>query len=212
MKRLCLVIGLLSCLVGCVSGWASNERRKLPYNAWYIGLSAPRNMEVWVESVDVFDRSQKLYFDVFGGVAGYASTPEGWNRGVGKTMPISNVDLPVQVVLRWQSLVEPQTYRIKIDIPQWVREEMVTPTHMYCVPARRDMTLYPHTLTLGMAPGGIVKVWLGAGCLGYKEVGRYQAEVDPRGPYGGKSNGQYIPMEPANKAYIEKHGIPYGSW
>ena len=74
------------------------------------------------------------------------------------------------------------------------------------------MTLYRDTITLGMAPGGIVKVWVGTGCLGYTEVGRFQAEVEPRGPYQGKSNGKYVPIEPENKAYVEQHGIPYGSW
>jgi hypothetical protein len=67
-------------------------------------------------------------------------------------------------------------------------------------------------ITLGMAPGGIVKVWVGGACLDFKEVGRFQAEIEPLGPYIGKSKGQYIPLEPENKAYIDQHGIPYGSW
>lgn len=67
-------------------------------------------------------------------------------------------------------------------------------------------------ITFGMAPGGIVKVWVGGPCLGSKEVGRFQAEIDPRGPYKGLSRGKYINMEPENKEYVEKHGIPYGNW
>ncbi len=169
-------------------------------------------MEVWVEGVDVLDQRGYAYPHVFGGVAGYTRNPAGWHKGGGASKPINNVDLPAQVSLRWQSLVESKTYYANILIPQWVRDEMVTPHQIYCEPLKKDMTLYREEITLGMAPGGIVKVWLGAGCLGYKEVGRYQAEIDPRGPYGGKSNGKYIPMEPANKAYIEKHGIPYGTW
>ena len=37
----------------------------------------------------------------------------------------SNVDLPETLFVRWQSLVEPQTYKLRIDIPQWVRDEML---------------------------------------------------------------------------------------
>ena len=66
--------------------------------------------------------------------------------------------------------------------------------------------------TLGMAPGGIVKMWVGGSCLGFKEVGRFQAEVEPLGPYRGASKGKYVSLEPENKAYVEQHGIPYGSW
>ncbi|MGY4495210.1 DUF2931 family protein [Pseudomonas sp. TE3610] len=212
MKYVVLLLSLTLSLGACNGGHISNGRPMLPYKSWYVGLSAPRYMEVWVESVDVIDQLGELYFNVFGGVAGYASRPEDWNNGVGKTMPVNNVDLPEQIILRWQSLVESKTYRVNINIPKWVRDEMVRPTHMYCVPAQRDMTLYPHTLTLGMAPGGIVKVWVGAGCLGYKEVGRFQAEVDPNGPYGGKTNGRYRPMNPRNKDYVDQYGIPYGSW
>ena len=67
-------------------------------------------------------------------------------------------------------------------------------------------------ITLGMAPGGIIKVWIGGSCLDFKEVGRYQAKVEPLGPYRGASKGKYVPLKPENKAYIDQHGIPYGSW
>ena len=127
-------------------------------------------------------------------------------------MPVSNVDLPQRIFLRWQSLVEPQAYKIRIPIPQWVRDEMVKPQRVFCIADKKEVTLYPLQITLGMAPGGIVKVWVGAGCLGFKEVGRFQAEVEPLGPYRGKSNGEYIHIEPENKAYIDQHGIPYGTW
>ncbi len=127
-------------------------------------------------------------------------------------MPINNVDLPDQIFLRWQSLVEPQTYHVGIEIPQWVRDEMLTPEENLCVLDEREETYYRNRITLGMAPGGIVKVWVGVACLGYKEVGRFNAEIDPRGPYKGEANGNYVPIEPENKAYVEKHGIPYASW
>jgi hypothetical protein len=212
MRRLSVLLGLLFSLCACASSPTPPSRPKLPYDTWFVGLAAPRYMEVWVESVDVIDRRGYPYFNVFGGVAGYTRKPEGWHKGGGKTMPVNNVDLPERIFLRWQSLVEPQAYRIEIKIPQWVRDEMVRPERLYCEPAQKDMTLYRDTINLGMAPGGIVKVWVGVGCLGYTEVGRFQAEVEPRGPYRGKSNGKYVPIEPENKAYVDQHGIPYGSW
>ena len=151
-------------------------------------------------------------FNVHAGVAGYTRKPEGWHKGTSGGKPINNVDLPDQLLLRWQSLVEPQAYKISIRIPQWVRDEMVRPERVYCRGSKEWIDDYRFAITLGMAPGGIVKVWAGGPCLGFKEVGRYQAKVEPLGPYRGASKGKYIPLEPENKAYIDQHGIPYGSW
>ena len=212
MKRLMLLIGLLFSLSACASGPKPYPPPKLPYNSWYVGLAAPRYMEVWVETVDVLDQRGFGFFRVHGGVAGYTRKPEGWHKGGGAMKPVNNVDLPQRIFLRWQSLVEPQAYKIRIPIPQWVRDEMVKPQRVFCIADKKEVTLYPNRITLGMAPGGIVKVWVGAGCLGFKEVGRFQAEVEPLGPYRGKSNGEYIHIEPENKAYIDQHGNPYGTW
>jgi len=212
MKRLSLVIGLVFALSACASGPSVPGRPKLPYDTWYVGLAAPKHMEVWVESVDVIDRRNYPYFNVFGGVASYTGTVKGWHQGTGATKPVNNVDLPQRIFLRWQSLVEPQTYWARIEIPQWVRDEMVRPERLICMFDNEETTNYRNRITLGMAPGGIVKVWVGVACLGYKEVGRFQAKVEPLGPYRGESNGKYVPIEPENKAYVEKHGIPYGSW
>ncbi|MDH4873466.1 DUF2931 family protein [Pseudomonas sp. BN515] len=209
MKR--LLIGLLAlALVGCASGYG---RPKLPYDAWYIGIAAPRYMEVWVESVDVIDQRGLAFENVHGGVVGYTRKPEGWHKGGGKMMPIGNVDLPEIIFVRWQSLVEPQTYNVRIDIPQWVRDEMVKPQRAYCIGRKSWETRFAHDISIGMAPGGIAKVWVGGPCLEQKEIGRFVGKVDKRGPYQGQSDGEYYrpPTEVARR-YIEQHGIPYGSW
>jgi hypothetical protein len=101
---------------------------------------------------------------------------------------------------------------INIPIPQWVRDTMLKQEKIFCAFDGNDVTVYRNRITLGMAPGGIVKVWVGDGCLGHLEVGRFEAKIDPRGPYKGLSKGKYIKMEPENKEYVEKHGVPYGSW
>ncbi len=212
MKRLILLLGVLLSLSACATGPRAPSPPKLPYPAWYIGLAAPKHMEVWVETVDVLDQRGVPFFHVFGGVASYTGQVAGWHKGGGAMKPINHVDLPQRILLRWQSLVEPQAYWARIEIPQWVRDEMVRPERAFCLWPEEWKNDYRKMITLGMAPGGIVKVWVGGSCLGFKEVGRFQAEIEPKGPYLGKSNGEYVPLEPENKAYVEKYGIPYGSW
>lgn len=89
---------------------------------------------------------------------------------------------------------------------------MVKRELIYCEPAKKDMELYRDTINLGMAPGGIVKAWVGKACLGYKEIGRFQAEVDPRGPHKNNNHEYYRPPNPEAQAYIDENGIPYGTW
>ncbi len=212
LKRLVCAAGLSLSLNACASGPTLPPTPKLPYPAWYIGFAAPKHMEVWVETVDVLDKRGLAFFRVHGGVASYTGKVEGWHQGVSGGKPINNVDLPDQLFLRWQSLVEPQAYKIKIQIPQWVRDEMVRPERVLCQWNQQWKTDYREIITLGMAPGGIVKVWVGGSCLGFTEVGRFKAEIEPLGPYRGASKGQYVRLEPENKAYVDQYGIPYGSW
>ena len=212
LKRQTVLVALLFSLCACASGPKSPAPPKLPYSSWYVGLAAPRFMEVWVETVDVLDQRGLAFFHVFGGVASYTGQAEGWHKGGGATKPVSNVDLPERIFLRWQSLVEPQAYKIRIPIPQWVRDEMVKPERVFCEADQEDVTLYRNRITLGMAPGGIVKVWVGAGCLGFKEVGRFQAEIEPLGPHRNGNGIYYRALKPEAQAYIDQHGIPYGTW
>ncbi|MFJ3487338.1 DUF2931 family protein [Pseudomonas sp. NPDC090202] len=212
MKRLMLLLALLLGLSACTSDADAPSRPRLPYPAWYIGLAAPMHMEVWVETIDVLDQQGLPFFHVFGGVASYTGKVEGWHNGVGKMKPLYGVDLPERIFLRWQSLVEPQVYKLRLHIPQWVRDEMVKPHRVYCQGSKEWIDDYREMITLGMAPGGIVKVWLGGACIGFKEVGRYQAAIEPRGPFLNNRGLYYRAPSPAAQAWIKEHGIPYGSW
>ena len=207
MRKLILAVGLLLSLSAC-----AENQLKLPYPYWYVGLAAPRYMEVWVEGVDVVDQRGLVFYTVHGGVSGYTYKPEGWHDGGGSAMPLNNIDLPERIFLRWQSLVEPQTYHVSIEIPQWVRDEMIIPKRVFCPADQAVVTLYSDRINLGMAPGGVVKAWVGSGCVGYKEIGRFQAVRDPRGPFQNGKGLYYRAPSSDAQSYIEKHGIPYGTW
>jgi hypothetical protein len=83
-------------------------------------------MEAWVEQVDLTDVNDLMYEDVFGGIASTRTPPDnkgdprGWPKrpGPGSSFPMSGIDLPEKITIRWQSLAEPQAYRASIDIPQ----------------------------------------------------------------------------------------------
>jgi len=207
---------LLACALALLSGCASGQGTpKLPYDAWFVGIGAPDHMEVWVESLDVIDRRGLAYEGLYSGIVSYTGRVAGWPPhpagGKGKDLP--GIDLPEIVFVRWQSLVEPQTYNVRIDIPAWVREEMLKPHPPYCRGEKRPVkAMYRTDITIGLAPGGIAKAWVGAPCLESIEIGRFEAAISKIGPYGGKSDGHYYFLSDESKAYIEQHGVPYGSW
>ena len=212
MRRVLWLAGLMAVLCACDVSNGKSPPPKLPYDAWYVGLAAPRHMEVWVESVDVLDQRGFAFFRVNAGVAGYTRKPEGWHKGGGASIPVNNVDLPERIFLRWQSLAEQKTYKIGIEIEQWVRDEMVKPRYVFCPGSQVWEQDYRFAITLGMAPGGIVKVWVGGPCSGFIEVGRYQATVEPLGPHKNGTHRYFRGPNPEAQAYIDKYGIPYGTW
>ncbi|MEH6564217.1 MAG: DUF2931 family protein [Halopseudomonas sp.] len=221
MNKVPMALLLLLVLMGCVATEKREHIEELPYRAWEIGLIAPNYMEVWVESVDVTDLYGRKYLRVHGGVSSVTNPPEnrgdptGWpaRPGVGKTRPMTGLALPKTVSVRWQSLAEPQTYNARIDIPEWARVEMLTGHEAYCRFDEKNITAYRYAITLGLAPGGIVKAWLTGACLEPIEIGRFEGSINPEGPSRGQTNGRYaLPLDPAAQHYLETHEIPFGSW
>ncbi|NWC07668.1 DUF2931 family protein [Pseudomonas agarici] len=211
-----LLCGVLLWLSGCVHGTG-----RLPYDAWYLGLFVPDYMEVWIETADAVDIQDRAYRRAMSGVASINRSknlkddPRGWPKfpGAGKGKLVLGADLPRLIYVRWQSLVEPQTYEAYIVIPEATRQAMLVGEKTYCAADGKWITDYRDMLTVGLAPGGIARVWLRGACLKPIDVARVQGWVVKVGPSGGKNDGRYaLPLKPAAKEYIEKYGVPYGSW
>lgn len=208
---------LLGLLLVLLTGCANPEQfaGNLPYPYWRLGFLAPDYMEVWVETADVEDVHGNRFYRMGGGTASIAKPTDGsgnaagWrsNLGWGAGRHVNGADLPKRIYVRWQSLAEPQTYRITLQIPERARQLMMEKLDPPCRTSE-----YRHALALGLAPGGVVKGWVMSTCGGPIEVLHAKAEIEPKGPYGGQSDGEYYFLSETSKAYIEKHGIPYGSW
>lgn len=211
MARALLLVGLLLLGSACADD-------PLPYPAWYLGFAAPSCMEAWVEDAQVKDVQGRPAFNMGVGILG--TTCQGrttsWAEmsGYGPNRRIANLALPERIYVRWQSLVEPQTYELVLDIPESVRKLMLQQDRAFLsVPRVKDKPLqYRNELTLGLAPGGRVMVWVTGAALRSKPVMCVQAEVVPEGPYGGKSGGKYRPLSARARPHVDSHSIPYALW
>lgn len=215
---------LLFLLLG---GCASYGSRSLPYEDWSLNFFAPDYMEVWIETADVVDINAHLFRGAGRGLpstgypralskgipAHFKGDAKGWFKDPGgKGRYVTGADLPRLIYVRWQSMAEPQTYEAYIEIPQSARNTMIKDERAFCSAVGKWKTDYRKFVIVGLAPGGIAKVWLGGPCLASIEVTRVQGRISPKGPYGDTSSRKHRPLSEESKAYIDKFGIPYGSW
>jgi len=220
-------VGIALLLSLSLGGCTQDHRTSLPYDAWSLNFFAPPYMEAWIETADVVDINERVFRGAgSGGVttgypralskgipAKFNGKPKGWAKHPGGSgRRVMGAEMPRLVYVRWQSLVEPQTYEAYIEIPESAREAMRKSEDVFCAFDGKVITDYRKLLVVGLAPGGIAKVWVGGPCLPEIEVTRVQGTINPEGPYRGQSDGEYYFLSEESKAYIDKFGIPYGSW
>jgi hypothetical protein len=170
-------------------------------------------MEVWLETADVEDVRGRFSFGAMSGTVaiGYHGEAGGWGQrismGAGRDLP--GLDLPKRIYLRWQSLVEPQTYATVLEIPASARELMRSKVPSERAPVTYD---YPRVLSIALAPGGWVKAWVMSSRSEPIAILCQRAQIEPKGPYQGLSGGRYRPLSERATPYLKTHSVPYDSW
>ncbi len=218
MKFVLTLLGVMF-LTGCQAMDPLSEAGDPHARWWQLGFVAPAYMTVWVETAAVEDVHGKLIERVSSGVAPSAmpedgtESARGWNRVGTDGMPAVGAALPRRVFVRWQSIVEARTYRAWVDIPDEARQVMHDSTARRCPEQPDEPSSYSAALTLGLAPGGVIQAWVRDSCYRPIKVARGQAELEPLGPDQGQNEGRYAyRISEESKRYIERFGIPYGSW
>jgi hypothetical protein len=215
--RTLLALWVILLLNGCQSDPLSGKNDpKSPW--WSLTFTEPRYMKVWVEDSAVEDINGKLFLRTGGGTAA-GGEPEdgtesarGWHRVSASLKGVSGAGLPKRIYVRWQSIAEQKTYRGWIDIPEEARQIMRASTEWRCAETPEQTARFIAAVSIGLAPGGVMQVWVRDSCSRPIVVARAQAEIEPLGPHLGKSGGKYYPQSENSKRYIEQYGIPFGSW
>ncbi|MHC8411837.1 DUF2931 family protein [Pseudomonas sp. Hz4] len=218
MKRLITLLGILL-IAGCQSADPLSAKNDPKSQWWELAFTEPNYMKVWVEDSSVQDITGKVFFRTGGGSAA-GGEPEdgnesarGWVAVGGSGKTVVGADLPIRVFVRWQSIVEQKTWRAWVDIPEEARQLMASSTAQRCPQTSEQEARFMASIYLGLAPGGVVQVWVRDSCHRPVKVARTQAEIEPLGPDQGKNEGRYAyPVSEKSKRYIEQFGVPYGSW
>ncbi|MHC8400511.1 DUF2931 family protein [Pseudomonas sp. MDT1-17] len=218
MKRLITLLSILL-IAGCQSADPLSAKNDPKSQWWELAFTEPNYMKVWVEDSSVQDITGKVFFRTGGGSAS-GGEPEdgkesarGWVAVGGSGKTVVGADLPIRVFVRWQSIVEQKTWRAWVDIPEQARQLMRSSIMQRCPQTPEQEARYMAAIYMGLAPGGVIQVWVRDSCHRPVEVAYAQAEVEPLGPGQGKNEGRYAyPVSEKSKRYIEQFGIPYGSW
>jgi hypothetical protein len=217
MKTLIALLATLA-ISACQSADPLSAKNDYRTSWWYIGFTEPAHMTVWVETSAVEDIKGRIIHHIAAGTAASSDNENGtenargWVGVGGSGMPATGADLPKRLFVRWQSIVERKTYAGWIDISESTRDIMRNSTARRCHKYPQHSANSSAQLNLGLAPGGIIQVWVRDDCFRAHKVDRGQVGIEPLGPDQGKYNGHYRKIKDSSQRYIERFGIPYGSW
>ncbi|WP_458718524.1 DUF2931 family protein [Pseudomonas gregormendelii] len=129
MRTPWILLGALF-LSGCQASGLSWGRSDPDAGPWALGFVTPYLMDGWVEDSATVDVDGNLFRRIgSGGAAGGGKNGSkgacGWAvKGGGTERDVRDAKLPVRIYVRWQSVVEPQTYQGWIEIPESARQVM----------------------------------------------------------------------------------------
>ncbi|GAB2801902.1 DUF2931 family protein [Dyella kyungheensis] len=204
---LLVFLGLSAC------GDSRTDRISGPCPHWAITTVSPRHMEAWIETLYVKD-SHGSWLHIPQGVVGELPDTVGWSglHYGGGGPQFLDAGAPMEIYVRWQSLVEPQTYNWRFTVPESMRQMLLKRELGKVWYKPRPEMACRSDITVGVAPGGHAILWVDGQGLASVEITRGQATVEPLGPGQGWGKGYAYPPSEDAKKYVEEHGIPYESW
>lgn len=196
-KQLGIVLLVLT-LSGCSS---VSEQRET--ETWRFQVAAPEHYDVWVEHLR-FERSGERHWSHPAGYIGCC-----WQGPDGPSGVSGRMDLfPDYVAIQWFSFSEQKFYQRLIGVPPEWSEKMAEPAR---VVTNIDVRMIPRrTLTLGLAPGGEIVVWMKSQIGNEVELGRFQAKELDRDPDIYRTNTEEFLKQ--HRDFLKQHGIPTSGW
>lgn len=170
---------------------------------WNIKIAAPTHYEVWVTDMFLEKTDERSWRQPIGSVACC------WKGATGPSGKGAGVDpFPELIFLKWFSFADQKYYVKLIEVPPDLLDRMRKPAPFK---AHDGVRMSPrHTMTIGLAPGGTVVVWILNQIGNEIEVMRMQA-TETEGDPDDFATGTESYLE-QHGDYLEKHGVPTEGW
>lgn len=170
---------------------------------WYVRVAAPQHYEVWVEHFELEASGIRHWRMPMGTVECCWRGPSG-PRGKGARMK----PFPDYIGVGWFSFAEQKFYQRLFSLPEGLEEKMresaTYTTSLGKFQGPRDI------LTIGLAPGGTIVLWIQNQIGNEIEVDRMQAN-EVEGDVSNYKVGLRNYLE-QHGDYLEKHGVPTEGW
>ncbi|OHY72080.1 DUF2931 family protein [Marinobacter sp. AC-23] len=183
-----------------LSGCASQPNNNIKE---YIGVGAPQHYDVWVERFELETSSIRHSRMPMGSISCCWMGPNGPSGKGASTAPFPNY-----IAIQWFSFAEQKFYQKIFSLPKELERKMSE--HVTYTTVMGAFSQPRKILTVGVAPGGQVVLWISNRPDNAIEVGRFQAnEIE-----GDTSTYQVRTEEYLERSgdYIRQHGIPTDGW
>lgn len=201
MRFFCILIPLFIFLLtaqGCASAPYYNQD-----DFRLVTVGAPKHYNVWVLDMFLEKSGERGWRQPIGSVGCCWQGPSG-PSGTGSMAD----PFPELIFLHWFSFAEQKFYAQMIHVPENLSERMREPAPQI---TNVDTRLVPrHTLTIGLAPGGTIVMWILNQGGNEIEVMRMQAgtvEGDPS--HFEKRTEEYLKQ---HGDYLKEHGLQLDRW
>ncbi|MCR8913565.1 DUF2931 family protein [Marinobacter panjinensis] len=170
---------------------------------WRVSVAAPRHYEVWVVDMLLEAPGERSWREPVGTVGCCWAGPHGPSGKGGKADPF-----PELIGMRWFSFAEQKYYAKIIKVPKDLLDRM---RELAPYKTEGDVRTGPrNTMTIGLAPGGLVVVWILNQVGNEIEVMRMRATEVSEDPDDFASlTANYLEQ---HGDYLEEHGVPTEGW
>ena len=168
MKKILLFLLLTLQFASCQNHNSNNKNINEPQYDWGVAVNVPIGYPIrfYAAMVGGTPISREFYTEKeepdWGNAYGYESHSMGY--------------LPASVDMVWLSYKEDCFYRLKTAIDYEKIAKLFREGFDERVPNGEVRHATYNTVVVGIAPGGVVVLWVGSGYFPIKEIGRYQAE------------------------------------
>ena len=188
---------------------AKHQVKSQQLDEWRVSTIAPKYYIVRVDTVLIFGEKKKIgWKGMVGKTTVSSSDPLGWAGGerYNSGYSIKSIELPGSLYVRWHSLANKKTYHQGIKVSEDIRNKMREYHDIRCGKSNR-LKPYKNNILLGLAPDGMISVFLNGRCFDNELQFKVQAVED-------KVADDFVYPELSKEAqsYVDEHGVPVGIW
>ncbi|MBP3139819.1 DUF2931 family protein [Aliivibrio fischeri] len=174
---------------------------------WRVSTMAPKYYSAYIDILLITgEKKQGGWRGMVTKYTKFSKHPNSWEgrERYSSGYSIQSTELPGLLYIRWHSLANKKTYNKTIKVSEDIRNKMREYHDIRC--GYYDLLLpYKNNILLGLAPDGMISVFLNGGCFDNELQFKVQAVE-----YKVADDFVYPELSEEAQAYVDEHGVPTG--